>query len=221
MKNMKKELYFLTSHPLFSGIPDSDIDTVLQKLSARTCSYKKDEFILSAGDEIKEIGIVADGSVMIIREDYWGNRAIINMMQKGDIFAEAFIGAGITTIPVSVEASSDCLILFINFKDLLIAREHDTDAQILIINMIRILARKNVMLTGKMNHMTKKTTRDKLMSYLSSCAEKSGRNTFLIPFNRQELADFLSVDRSAMSAQLCRLRDEGIIEFHKNQFKLL
>jgi len=221
MKNMKKELYFLTSHPLFSGIPADRLEHALRKLSARTCSYKKEEFILSAGDEINEIGIVAAGSVMVIREDYWGSRAIINMMQKGDIFAEAFIGAGITSIPVSVEASSDCLILFINFRDLLAAKEHDTDAQILIINMTRILARKNVMLTGKMNHMTKKTTRDKLMSYLSSCAENSGSNTFIIPFNRQELADFLSVDRSAMSAQLCRLRDDGIIEFHKNQFKLL
>ena len=218
---MKKYLNILCASPLFAGINETDLDYMLKCLSARKSAYTKDEYILSTGDAITDVGIVLSGSVNIIKEDFWGNRAILAKVQPGEMFGEAFAFANIQKLPVSAVATEKSEILFVDFGK--IATTCSSACLFhtqLIQNILKILANKNIMLTQKLEHIVKRTTREKLLSYLSEQAIKSGSNTFSIPFNRQELADYLSVDRSAMSNELCKLRDEGILEFYKNHFKL-
>ncbi len=219
---MKDRNIILKQTPLFQGIKENDYDFLLKCLSAREQEYKKDTYIFMTGNPVTEVGIVLSGSVNIINEDYWGNRTIISKMSVGEMFGEAFSYAEITTLPVSVVAVENTRILFINYKQILTnCASLCTFHANLIHNMVRILAYKNIALTRKIEHTSRRTTRDKLLSYLSAQAITAKRQAFDIPFNRQELADYLSVDRSAMSNELCKLRDEGVLAFHKNHFELL
>lgn len=218
---MKNYLDILHTSPLFAGINETDLSSLLSCLSARKKAYAKDVYILSADNTIKDVGIVLSGSVNIIKEDFWGNRAILAKMHLGEMFGEAFAFANLQKLPVSVVSSEKSEILFIDFKKITTTCSSAClfHSQ-LIQNILKIIAHKNIMLTQKLEHIVKRTTREKLLSYLSEQAIKQGTNSFTIPFNRQELADYLSVDRSAMSNELCKLRDEGIIEFSKNHFQL-
>lgn len=218
---MKEYLNILCNSPLFTSIDKNDLEAMLKCLSARKASYAKEEYILSAGDNIKDVGIVLSGSVNIIKEDFWGNRAILAKIQSGEMFGEAFAFAKLQKLPVSAVVAEKSEILFVDFgKIATTCSSACIFHSQLIQNILKILAHKNIMLTQKLEHIVKRTTREKLLSYLSEQALKSGSNSFSIPFNRQELADYLSVDRSAMSNELCKLRDEGILEFNKNSFKL-
>lgn len=218
---MKKHFNILCKSPLFAGIAETDLSSLLNCLSARSASYAKDEYILSADNLIKDVGIVLSGSVNIIKEDFWGNRAILAKIHPGEMFGEAFAFANLQKLPVSVVTSEKSEILYVDFGKI---TNTCSSACLfhtqLIQNILKILAHKNIMLTQKLEHIVKRTTREKLLSYLSEQAIKHGTNSFSIPFNRQELADYLSVDRSAMSNELCKLRDEGVIKFSKNQFTL-
>lgn len=219
---MKNYLNVLKKCPLFADINECDIVKLLDCLNAKEKMFQKDEFIFIAGSTTDYVGIVLSGSVHIIQEDYWGNRTILSSIESGGLFGETFSYANTKALPVSVTAHKDCSILLINCKKLLTTCSSTCAFHAsLIKNMMMILAEKNVSLTKKINHITKKTTREKILSYLSECAVNSGNNTFQIPFNRQELADYLSVERSALSNTLCKMRDEGIIEFHKNEFRVL
>lgn len=218
---MKEYINILSTSPLFAGIDKNNLESMLKCLSARKTSFAKEEYILSAGDDIKDVGIVLSGSVNIIKEDFWGNRAILAKIQPGQMFGEAFAFAKIQKLPVSAVAAEKSEILFVDFGKIATTCSSACIFHTqLIQNILKILAHKNIMLTQKLEHIVKRTTREKLLSYLSEQAMIAGSNTFSIPFNRQELADYLSVDRSAMSNELCKLRDEGILEFYKNNFKL-
>ena len=218
---MKNHIDILCKSPLFIGIDKKDVKDILELLSGETKEYVKNEFIFTAGDPIHCIGIVISGSVSVINEDFWGNRDILSKVYPGEIFGEAFSCVNTQNIPVSVTANENSEILFINFTDILLDKFGASFVQqTLTINMLKILAEKNIILNQKINHVIKRTTRNKLLSYLSAQALKARTNTFHIPFNRQELADYLSVDRSAMSKELCRLRDEGVLSFRKNHFVL-
>lgn len=206
---------------LFKGIEHEDIHAMLGCLEAKNKCYDKQEYILAAGSSKVETGIVLRGSVHVIKEDFWGNRMILAKAGAGEVFGEAFSCAGEEYLPVSVVAVEDTEVLFLNPAKVLrtcssACRFHTG----LIQNMIGLLAGKNIMLTEKIEHVTKRTIREKLLSYLSGQAGRVGSNRFQIPFNRQELADYLAVDRSALSNELGKMRDEGILEFWKNEFVL-
>jgi CRP-like cAMP-binding protein len=219
---MQNKLSILKNAPLFMQINEEDIMEILGCLLAKEKNYNKDEYILSAENQTNDVGIVLTGSVRVINEDYWGNTSILTKLGPGEMFGEAFASAEVDKLPVSVIANGECTVLFINYRKIITTCASDCGFHNqLIRNMIKILASKNVMLTQKLEHMGKRTTREKLLSYLSSEAKKIETNYFVISYNRQELADYLSVDRSAMSNELCKLRDEGLIEFHKNEFRLL
>jgi len=206
---------------LFEDIPIAQQDTLLSCLNAKKKSYGKDEYVLRAGDKVAEVGIVLSGGVNITKDDFEGNRSILSKAGPGAMFAEAFVCSNADTLPVSVISTEKTEILFIDYKRIATVCSsacgfHNS----LINNMMGILARKNVMLTEKVKHTGKRTTKEKLLSYLSTRAIKAGSPTFDIPFNRQELADYLGVDRSAMSAELCKLRDAQILSFERNHFTL-
>ena len=207
---------------LFGGIAEDDLRQMLPCLSAKTKEYGKGEFILHAGDISLEIGMVLTGTVDIIKEDYWGNSNIVAKLERGDTFAESYACDGSVALDVSVQAGSNCKVLFMDVQRIMkICTPACVFHQKLITNLLSLLATKNLFLNNKLTHMVQRTTREKLLSYLSSESVRHNANRFDIPFNRQQLADYLSVDRSAMSNELCKMRDEGILKFDKNHFILM
>lgn len=208
--------------PLFTGIDHQDMPSLLSCLQSKTKKIKKEEILFAVGDTPEYVGVVLSGCVYIVQEDYWGNRTILSAVTAGGLFGEAFSCAQAESLPVSVIAHEAGEVLLINCKKLLTTCPSSCGFHTaLICNLMKVLANKNIILTRKMKHITKKTTREKILSYLSECALAAGSGVFSIPFNRQELADYLSVERSALSNTLCKMRDEGTLSFHKNQFRLL
>lgn len=219
---MEEYLEILSGNPLFAGMDQGEIRALLKCIGRKVRGYEKNEYVMSAGDMDGKTGIVLAGSVNILKEDFWGNRMIIGKMEQGEMFGEAFALAGVTVLPVSVAAAEDTKVLFIDPEKLVNPCQPACKCHgVALGNMIRLLAGKNVMLTTKLGHVTRKTTREKLLSYLSEQAVREKKSQFTIPYNRQELADFLSVDRSAMSNELGKMSREGLIRFQRNQFQLL
>ena len=206
---------------LFDQISEAELGSLLRCLKAVVKRYVKGSFIFSAGESAQKVGIVLNGSVHVIKEDYWGDATILTDIGPGGVFGEAFACAGRERLPVSVVSAQECEVLLIDCKKMLAACSaacayHGR----LIQNLITILADKNILLTQKIDVLTRRTTREKLLAYLSAQAREAGDRKFHIPFNRQELAEYLSVDRSALSNELSKMRNEGILRFHKNAFEL-
>ena len=201
----------ISALPLFRGIAAGELPALLDRSSAREVRFAKGELLLHRGETPRSLGLVLEGGVHIIREDFWGNRSIVGLAGPGELFAESYALAG-KPLAVSVLAATDGRALFLDAGHL---------SQRLSANLLALLAEKNLMLTEKMRHMARRTTREKLLSYLSAQALRAGTAEFAIPWDRQQLADCLAGDRSAMSAALGKLRDEGVLEFRKNHFRLL
>lgn len=215
------DLDVLAVSPLFAGIEKKSLDRLLACLDARWVQSEKGAYLLQVGDKPR-LGVLLSGQAQIIREDFWGNRSVLAQIGPGELFGEAFCFAGVTSLPLSVQAQTATRQLFLAGEKLLNPCERPCPFHTqLIRQMIAVLAGKNVMLTGKIAHMSGKTTRDKLLSYLSAQADLAGSPAFTIPFDRQGLADYLAVDRSAMSAVLSQMRDQGLIAYRKNRFILL
>ncbi len=207
--------------PLFWGIDETELQSLLGCLNARVKSYDKGEIIFLQGDKATAIGLVLTGSVQIVKEDYFGNRTILAHVGCSELFAEAFSCAGERVLEVSAVAVEQSEIMLIDYARIITTCPSSCMFHTrLIRNMLNILAEKNIQLNRKIEHTSKRTTREKLLSYLLEQAEMAHSNTFAIPFDRQELADFLCVERSAMSAELGRMRSEGLLDFKKNQFEL-
>ena len=219
---MRKFLSVLKKCPLFFDITGDNIITMLDCLEARTDIFDKNYTILSEGSPAKYIGIVLLGSVQITRTDYYGNRSILGNLCEGELFAEAFACMQMTSMPVSVIANETSTIMFIDCNHILHTCQNGCPFhQQLVYNLMKVLAAKTVMFQQKIEITSKRTTREKLLAYLTICAKKNNKNSFKISFNRQELADYLEVDRSGLSAEISKLRKDGILECRRNYFKLL
>jgi CRP-like cAMP-binding protein len=184
--------------------------------------YKKDEAIYLTGEYVRKIGVVVSGRVRIVKDDAWGNSNIIAEISEGEMFAESIVCGGIGVLPVSVISAAATEVMFVDFQRVVTTCPSACEFHTLLIrNMIEVFARKNIMLVDKMEHITKRTTREKLLSYLSEQSKLQGSRSFEIPLNRQGLADYLSVERSALSAEMSRVKADGIIDYRKNHFELL
>lgn len=207
---------------LFDGIEGSELADLLDCMGARVVSYAREQFVFLAGDPVSGMGIVCSGSVQVVREDVFGNRAILAKLQEGDLFGEVFACAGVERLPVSVVAMEAAQILLVDFRKIVSTCSSNCPFHgRLIENMLGILADKNLMLNRKIEALSARSTRGKLLAFLDAQARTAGSRHFRIPFNRQELADYLSVDRSAMSAELGKMRDEGLLRFRRDEFQLL
>ena len=217
----KKYMHILKASKLFEGINDDEIDEVLCRLSATEKNYRRDEYIFHAGERISSVALILRGSVHIQREDYWGNLSILNKISEGDVFGEAYGVSGDCAILNDVVAVENTTILFLDFNRVFSLDHSECGICLrLIRSLYSLLAEKNRILAQKLGHMSQRTTREKLLSYLSEESVKAESSSFYIPFNRQQLADFLSVDRSAMSKELCKMRDDGLLCFDRNRFDL-
>ena len=218
---MKKYITLLKNSKLFQGIDGKEITSMLGCLSAVRRKYRKGEMVFRRGERIDSVALLLEGSIHIQKEDYWGNLSILNEIAEGEIFGEVYACLGSEEILNNAVAVKDSEVLFLDVKRILTMCPSACPFHgRLIRNLLSVLAQKNKMLTQKMEHMSKRTTREKLLSYLSEQSQRAGSPVFDIPFNRQQLADFLSVDRSAMSAELGRMRDEGLLRFRRNHFEL-
>ena len=191
-------------------------------LGAKVVSFDKKYTIFAEGSPARHIGIVLSGSAQIIQVDYYGNRSILSDIGVSEVFAEAFACAEVTAIPVSVIANEPCEIMLIDCSHILHTCEnHCGFHQQLIFNLMKGLAAKTMRFHQKIEVISKRSTRDKLMTYLMMQAKKVGSDRFYVPFDRQELADYLEVDRSGLSVEIGKLKKEGILDNKKNYFILL
>ncbi len=219
---MKKYIPILKRTRMFSGVSEEEIGAMLSCLQARLCTYKKGEYVLRQGERIDNIMVLVEGKLHIQHDDYWGNRSIINMISVGEMFGEAYSAPESGAIMNDVLAVADSAVIYFDVnKVITVCQTACKFHSIVIHNLFFAISEKNRKLVQKLGYMSKRTTREKLTAYLSDEAKKQNSSTFSIPFNRQQLADFLSVDRSAMSNELCKMRDEGKIKFEKNIFTLL
>lgn len=213
--------FFLSNTNLFHGIKGDEIEHMLVCLGARERSYRKNETILRAGDNVHEIGLVESGSVNIVVNFYWGNSQIFGHIGKGRIFAENYAAIPGKELLCDVVAVENSEILFMDYTKLLTTCQNGCRYhQRLIHNLLRISALKSLELSSRMMHTAPKSLRGRLLSYLSEQAMLIGSASFTIPFDRQQLADYLGVDRSAMSNELGKMQRDGLISFKKNEFTL-
>ena len=207
---------------LFQGVTDQELAAILNCLSACKASFDKGALILCSGETVSSIYMVLSGSVHLIKEDHWGNRHILSKICPGQIFAESFACAQGQPLTVSAVAAERTTVLQLDIHPILHTCSSACPFHTRIVrNLVKIMAQKNLAFNEKITHLAQHTTREKLLSYLSAEAERQGCTTFTIMFNRQQLADYLSIDRSAMWRELCKLRDAGLLQFEKNHFTLL
>ena len=218
---MKKYLNLLRNCALFKGIDEQDIPGLLGCLGAKQNSCGKGQSVLVEGAPADFFGIVLEGSLQVVREDYYGNRSLLAVVYPGELFAEAFACAGEEHIPVSVLAAEDSRVLMVKCHRVLTLCGNACGFHSrLVSNLLQVVAQKNLTLNRKIEFMSRKTTREKLMAYLLWQAKEKDSREFTIPYDRQALADYLGVERSAMSAELSKLRADGYVEYKKNRFCL-
>ena len=218
---MKEYFPVLHAATLFSGISDEELTAMLACLGARIDTFPKGSHLLRAGDAVDEVGLVLTGSVLIVQENIWGNRNILSKVGPGQTFAEVFACAPGAVLNASVEAESAVTVMFLRIKRVVNACPSACSHHSRIIrNLLGEMAEKNLRFNEKLTHMGQRTTRSKLMSYLSAEAQRRGSYEFDILFSRQQLADYLGVERSGLSMELGKMRDEGLLDFHKSHFVL-
>lgn len=211
----------LSNTQLFYGLKEDEITSLLDCLNAEKRSYKKGEVILSEGSTTENSGIVLSGMVMISCCDIWGNTSILGNAAPGSIFAEVYACIPGQPLLVTVSAAEDTSILFMNVGRILTTCSnacpfHARLAQ----NLLTVCAHKNLQLSQRIQHTSSKSVRGRLMSYFSECAKHFGSNSFLVPYNRQQLADYLNVDRSALCNELSKMQKDGMIEYTRNHILL-
>ena len=196
---MDKYLQIIASASLFRGIAKTEIAAVLQNLDAQLRVYPRNSFIWQLGEQVTTAGFVVAGSVHILREDYWGRQNILAQLGCGHLFGEVYACLRQVPLTVSVAAPNGATVIFLDIKRLLAGSARSEAENRLLHNLLLLMAERNLFLTQKMEYLTKRTT----------------------PFNRQQLADFLAVDRSAMSGELSKMQADGLIRYKKNNFELL
>ena len=194
---------------------------MLNCLSPKILSFPKGAYLLRAGAPCSSAGLLLSGRALIIQEDFWGNRSLLASLAAGDIFAEAYAMPGSGAMRSDVVAVESCTVLLMDVERVLSRCTNSCAFHArLTENLFALLAEKNRILARKVDYLAQRTTRQRLLVYLSEQAQRAGSAEFTIPFNRQQLADFLSVERSAMSAELSRMQAEGLLETERSHFRL-
>ena len=205
---------------MWAGIGYNEFESVANCMQASTREYDKGSIILLSGNRVENIGLIVSGSVKVIKEDADGNIAMLTELSVSDMFGEVFACAGIDHSPVTVQASEKCEIMFFNYKKVVTSCSSSCMFHArLIENMLKIIALRNLLLSQKIEILSKRTTREKLLAFFD--AHRNMASRFTVPYNREEMAQYLCVDRSAMSYELSRMRGEGLIRYNKNEFELL
>ena len=207
---------------LFEGIEPVDIPGMLDCLGATVRSFGKNTEILAEGESAAFVGILLSGSAHVTKQDYYGNRSLVGSVAPGQLFAESFACAGVATMPVSVIANEQSEAMFVHCQRITVGCSNACVFHSrLIYNLLQIVARRNLEFHQKLEITSGRTTREKLMAYLLAQAKQADSDTFEIPYDRQALADYLGVERSAMSTELGKLKKDGILDFQRSRFTIL
>ncbi|MGI6535310.1 MAG: Crp/Fnr family transcriptional regulator [Eggerthellaceae bacterium] len=220
-KGVERHAAFLAGTPLFKGVEPDQVSAMLGCLDAQERRYAEGEYIYRMGDKVSSLGVVVEGAVRVETVDAWGSTSIIAYKDAGNVFAESYAAVPSSPMMMSVVAARDCDIVFLNVMKLHTSCSHACLFHALAAgNLLEILARNNQALSRHIQHVMPKNLRGKVLAYLSSQANAAGTNEFDIPFNRQQLADYLGVDRSALSAELSKMQKEGILTTRRSHFVL-
>lgn len=212
----------LKSSVLFKGMTEAEIQIALLELGAKTKNFDKGSIILRAGTVVREIGIVLNGSVQIEFDDFWGRKSIINYLEAGDVFAEAYACTANAPMLVNAVAAKNSSVLFISAAQIVAAGADSSPyRQKLLNSLLMIMAQRNLQLSRRMLYTSYKTIRERLLAYLCYLALCSGGSTVAVPFKRQQLADYLHVDRSALSSEISKMQKNGLIKVKRNVFTIL
>lgn len=212
----------LTQTSLFSGISQADLSNLLSCLATVERRYSKGAVILAEGEPTQWMGLVLEGRAIISCADVWGKSSILGFAEPGAVFGEAYACVPGEALLISVCAAEETRVLFLNVGKLLTVCGNACPFHArLIRNLLSISAGKNLQLSRRIFHTTPKSIRGRLQSYFSECAKKSGSLTFTLPFNRQQLADYLGVDRSAMSSELSKMQRDGLIQVQGGTITML
>lgn len=217
-----EQMELLAQSPLFEGLDRREIAAALDSFAARRMHFERGQLIRRSGEPAREMGLVLSGMVHMIKEDYWGGSSLLGRAGPGELFAEAYACGRAGVMGCSVFAAEPAEILFLNVRNMM--EEGDTPCGLhsrIMRNLAAVMAEKNCGLARKISHISKRSLREKILSYLSAEAEEQGSAEIIVPYNRQQMADYLSADRSALSAELGRMQREGILTYKKNRFSLL
>ena len=221
-KLYKEYLSELKTMKLFYGIQESEMTAMLGCIGAYLKEYKKNQYIITLEENVEAVGILLSGKVDMIKEDLWGNKTLLVSMQKGELFGESFSCGIVKNATVSFVADTASMILFLPFSRIL--RTCNMPCKFhhrLIENMVTVIAEKNIVLMDKVDILSKKTLREKIATYLLQEASKQQSLYFDIPLGRVQLAEYLCVDRSALTRELNTMKAEGYIDFDKNTVRVL
>lgn len=218
----EKYIKIIAKARIFTGIKTEDIGHLVKCFECNILNYKKGEYIALVDEKFQGIGVVLSGEVAILKENYSGNRTILTVLEGGDTFGEvaAFTGDGVW--PSSVQAQSESCVIFINPEKIInYCGNACSFHKIILGNLVTIIAEKAQLLHKKVGYLSVKSTRGRVSKYLIDKYKKTGKIMFSLGINREELADFLNITRPSLSRELCKMRDEGIIEFYKDTIKIL
>ncbi|MBR4040384.1 MAG: Crp/Fnr family transcriptional regulator [Clostridia bacterium] len=220
---MQQYLPYLRQSLLFERIDDEGLVKTLNCLNAQIIACEKGKVILHQGDEPRHFGVVLCGSVNVVASDSYGNHSVMWSITQGDLFGETYVSAGVDSFPASFVAAQDSMVLILEYARVITGCRNNgcLAHSYLVTNLIRSIGKKNLTLTQKLEFVTQRTTRDKLMAYLRAQQKQAKSHRFVIPYDRQTLADYLGVERSAMSAELSRMKRDGLIHYRKNEFEIL
>lgn len=222
MEYIEKYYNQIKNSPVFYGMNDEELKGLLECFHARVRKYEKEEMIIRQGDIISNIYLILDGGVNIEKDSYWGRRIIISRLGKNQNLALSFVGSKNVESSVDAITVEETLVLILSYeKCTSMCQNACTRHKVLINNLFQILSKENIELIQKIENVSQKSIRDKVLTFLSNEAQKNHSNQFDIKFNRQDLADYLNVDRSAMSFELSKLQKEGLIKYNKNHFELI
>ncbi|MEG0250323.1 MAG: Crp/Fnr family transcriptional regulator [Peptostreptococcus sp.] len=226
MEVLNKHIKKLKNIKLFEGLTEENLYSFLVSMDNKIVQLKKGEILFNEGDFFSSLCILLDGEVLLTNSDEYGNRNIIDIVKENQMFAEVFSFTSDKLSPVTAQANLNSTVFLIDTQELLsinndLDNEILTDKTIIVSNLLNIFANKNLILLSKIEVISRRNIREKIMHFLELQREKSGKNIFEISYSRKDMADFLGVDRSALSRELSRLREEGIIDYDKNSFKII
>ena len=206
---------------IFDGIGTDNLSALLSCLGAKRRRLARGEALMLTGDKADRIGILLSGALSVSTYDLEGRRTIIKRIGPTEIVAAAQSLSGAEAMSVDVEADEDSDVLLVKTERILSPCENACAFHVrLVRNIMRTLAVKTLELNRKIEILSHRSTQDRLMAYLRSVAQQKGSAEFDIPFDRQQLADYLCVERSALSAEISRLSKLGLITSRKNHFAI-
>ena len=218
----KSQMEKLPSCALFQGISMEELHGMLQCLNPKVNHYKKNEYIAIAGETFEGIGILLSGTAVVTKEDVAGNRMIISLLETGGMFGEmAAFSSKQRHWPATVVAQDACTVMFLSPHKMIGTCEKICSShRLLTMNLHQIISDKAILLNKKLEYLAIKSIRGKLSTFLLEQYKKNGSRMFIMPMKRNELADFLNVTRPSLSREMCKMRDEGLIDFYRASIHL-